>query len=538
MGDIMAGIKINKDAPLSEMELNLWIEFQESLAQLFCVPIALYDSSGDELAASELKSTVCDAVSSVQDLSHLCVDSNREVVLDAVKKGVVITAKCAMNQHKFAIPVKLSPYDTLVIVGGHTYFEGSAQEELAEGAKSAGLNDAAAKALGSSIKTLSEAAFQNMQGLIRGLAVPFIKCLYTISKFERGLANGIKKTSPKGIHALEQVFRSLVPVLDRDALYNAILMKSTELVDAGRGSLMLLDVKNGVLAMKAAKGIAKDIADTVTVKLGEGIAGRAAKSGEAIIVKDDGVTQLAGTSRSVYKTQSFISVPLKLDKRIIGVLNVSEKTSGSFTDDDLHILLSFANFAALALERGEYLTINEELKTLSTTDPLTGLYNRRYFLERLFEEAERVKRHRECFTAFMLDIDNFKAFNDTYGHKTGDLVLKGIAKLIRETVRSIDVVARYGGEEFVVLLPHTSKQDSYILAERIRREVEQTRPGVEGIDRPLTISIGVAEFPSDAETIDMLLHNADSAMYSAKKTGKNRIVQFDAKIMVAALKPR
>jgi len=218
---------------------------------------------------------------------------------------------------------------------------------------------------------------------------------------------------------------------------------------------------------------------------------------------------------------------LKLDTRVIGVINVSDKISGEvFSDDDLQLLLSFANYASIALERGAYYSMSEELKMLSMTDPLTSLFNRRYFRERLFEEVERVKRHSECFSSFMIDIDDFKTYNDTYGHIMGDEVLKGVARAIRDAVRSMDVVARYGGEEFAVILPHTNKKDSYVIAERIRKGVEELRlPGTFG--KTPTISLGVAEFPTDASHIDELIHRADSAMYGAKRMGKNRVVVYE-----------
>ena len=172
--------------------------------------------------------------------------------------------------------------------------------------------------------------------------------------------------------------------------------------------------------------------------------------------------------------------------------------------------------------------MSEELKMLSMTDPLTGLFNRRYFRERLYEEVERVKRHDGCFSTFIIDIDNFKAFNDRYGHLAGDELLKGVAKAVREAVRSMDVVARYGGEEFAVILPHTDKKDASIIAERMRKGVQDYRPPHNIFEEWPTISLGVAEFPADASHIDDLINKADRAMYLAKRMGKNRVVMYEA----------
>ena len=176
-----------------------------------------------------------------------------------------------------------------------------------------------------------------------------------------------------------------------------------------------------------------------------------------------------------------------------------------------------------------YHRMTEELKKISVTDELTGLLNRRYFQERLCEEVERAKRQCKPFTLFIIDIDDFKAFNDRYGHLAGDEALRRVARAIRDAVRSIDVVSRLGGEEFSVILPYTIKSDAHVIAERIRQEVEDLRfmgPNIPP-DQWLTISLGMAEFPKDANSIDNLIDRADKAMYVAKARGKNRIIEYD-----------
>jgi diguanylate cyclase (GGDEF)-like protein len=128
----------------------------------------------------------------------------------------------------------------------------------------------------------------------------------------------------------------------------------------------------------------------------------------------------------------------------------------------------------------------------------------------------------------VIDIDNFKYFNDTYGHVAGDEMLKSVARTIRNAVRSMDVVARYGGEEFTVILPHTNKKESHVIAERIRKEVEKLSQLSTVISEEYTISVGIAEFPLDSNTIDGIIHNADRAMYTAKRLGKNRVVFYES----------
>lgn len=340
--------------------------------------------------------------------------------------------------------------------------------------------------------------------------------------------HSVKKTM-KRPDALGEVCKTIAPVLNQEELYNAILNKSTDLVEAEQGSLMLLDSESATLTVKASKGINKSILENIKVKVGEGISGMVMENGVPVIVQDIESESFGRQNRSRYKTKSFVSIPLKVGSRTVGVINISDKITGEvFSEDDLRLLLSFAYYASIALERGAYYRMTEELKKISVTDSLTELFNRKYFQERLFEEIERSKRHNELFSIFIVDIDNFKTFNDKYGHLVGDEVLRKVAYAIRDAVRSIDVAARLGGEEFGIILPYAAKMNSYVIAERIRRSVEDIR--LIGIEAPpeqlLSVNIGIAEFPSDASCIEDIVDRADRAMYLAKAGGKNRIVCY------------
>ncbi len=331
------------------------------------------------------------------------------------------------------------------------------------------------------------------------------------------------------LNLLKGMYKTIAPVLDQEELYSTIINKSTELVGAEQGSIMILNKENMTLAVKATKGIDKRILENIRIGIGEGISGKVVEKGIPIIATDIESKPFSRRNRPRYKTGSFVSMPLKIDSRIIGVINISDKITGEvFSDDDLNLLLSFACYASIALERGTYYRMTEELKKISLTDSLTGLLNRRYFQERMFEEVERSKRHDEPFSIFMIDIDNFKAFNDRYGHLVGDEVLKRVAHVTRDAVRSIDVVSRFGGEEFSVILPYTRKTDSYVIAERIRRCVDDLRLLGDKVppDQRLSVSLGVAEFPYDADNIDGLIEKADRAMYLAKERGRNRVVGY------------
>lgn len=166
----------------------------------------------------------------------------------------------------------------------------------------------------------------------------------------------------------------------------------------------------------------------------------------------------------------------------------------------------------------------KELKELSIHDGLTGLFNKREFESRTVDEVARSKRYNSIFSLIMLDIDHFKAVNDTYGHQAGDHVLKTISNTINSEVRSVDFVARYGGEEMAVILPNINGEDTFKMSERLRKAISSL-PIPVSEDRAIhvTVSMGIATFPDDADTGDNLIRSADEALYNAKKAGRNQV---------------
>lgn len=169
----------------------------------------------------------------------------------------------------------------------------------------------------------------------------------------------------------------------------------------------------------------------------------------------------------------------------------------------------------------------EETKKQSHSDGLTGLFNRRYFDEALQGEMNRVQRYNGCFSVFFIDLDNFKKLNDTYGHQAGDLTLKVVADILQTMKRTEDTACRYGGEELVLILPETKKMNALVIAERIRKKVEETGLEFEGKKFNVTLSGGIASYPADGKEARELVHAADVALYQAKESGRNRIFVHD-----------
>ncbi len=173
----------------------------------------------------------------------------------------------------------------------------------------------------------------------------------------------------------------------------------------------------------------------------------------------------------------------------------------------------------------------EKVKLVSTTDELTGLYNRKYLQDRLEAEMSRAKRHESNVSCLLLDIDYFKVVNDMYGYEWGDVLLKKIAEMLKSFIRKEDILTRYGDEEFVIILPDTNEDNAYIFAERFRREIEKMEfiPSGEEERHQVTISGGISSYPflkNVEETANTLIRYSEHALYNAKKRGKNKIVQF------------
>ena len=225
-------------------------------------------------------------------------------------------------------------------------------------------------------------------------------------------------------------------------------------------------------------------------------------------------------------------VPLISGDELVGYFSVGEPRDHRVpTTEKVQTLEVFANQAVMAIDSaGHY----DEIRRLTFVDSLTPAYNHRFFQESLVKEIHRHERTRSAFSLVMLDIDNFKACNDTYGHPVGDEILKGLVDELIRNVRDLDVVARYGGEEFAIILPETSGLRARDVARRLRGLVaarEFIMPGLPAILR-ITISLGVAVFPDDATTGADLIARADAALYRAKKLGKNQVVMAGETIEV------
>lgn len=332
------------------------------------------------------------------------------------------------------------------------------------------------------------------------------------------------------ISSFDKFSTDMKSAVNVDQLFEVILRELTKMVQAEQASLMILNEETEDLIVKMATGASSKIIKQFKIKKGDGLAGLVAETGQPILVRDiKSDTRIKQKKRSRYKTDSFVILPLKVNNRTVGVINIADKVTGEiFNEEDLKLLTSFATQASIAIERSELYEKTEKLKKVSITDYLTNLVNRRYFQRRLREEINRANRHQLPLSLMMIDVDDFKYYNDRHGHLAGDEVLKIIGQILLGTVRNIDVVARFGGEEFAVISPQTPKEEASILAERIRAEVHDFY-FMHGDFQPqgrLTISVGLATYPEDAKDLENLINSADKALYKAKMNEKNKVIIF------------
>ena len=292
--------------------------------------------------------------------------------------------------------------------------------------------------------------------------------------------------------------------------------------------VLLLDPINNVLVVKATHGFDEnEEIRGMVFKLGEGVAGECARIGEQILIpdtrKDSRYLHYKG-KRSA--DGALLCIPMKVKDRVVGVLAWERTTLEGFTESEILFLQAIANASGVAIENAQ---LYERTRELSATDELTRVANRRAFHERLDHELRRADRFHRNVSVLMIDIDYFKRFNDTHGHLHGDTVLAKAASIFKENVREVDLVSRYGGEEFVIILPDADKVEAAAVAEKLRSRVSKTRFPLADTqpNGKLTISVGVASYPSDAADGETLLDSADFALYRAKEGGRNKVVVFD-----------
>ncbi len=332
----------------------------------------------------------------------------------------------------------------------------------------------------------------------------------------------LKRSRDSMRESIERLGETLESTHDQRGLLQLVLETAVTMTDARAGVAYAAESAS-VLTLAASTGL-DDLGFTATRRLpvATGILGTAAANGAAVrgtIGREPGQLRPAPGEPA---SGEVLAVPLRRGGRLLGVLALFERVDGTpFGSREEETIRTLAGQAGIALDNVQ---LHREAQRLSTTDPLTGLWNFRYLSMSLAREIERASRFNRPLAVLMLDIDHFKRINDTYGHARGDEVLRELASRLAEEIREVDVLARYGGEEFVLVLPETGEHGAVTLAERICTAVRRQpfTAGESTVPLRVTVSIGVATFPEHGHTPATLMRHADEALYAAKGEGRDR----------------
>lgn len=347
-------------------------------------------------------------------------------------------------------------------------------------------------------------------------------CRYVKNHQEASL---ILKKQQRELEILYEMSLTLNHGYEMETLFRKILENIMNLLKIDRASIMSYDSKTDALNTIITLG-EKHTCRLARLSMGKGIAGLVLATGKPIFAplgsEDRRFQPFNETGLKIKRIYSFACIPLLAKDSVLGVINFSMLSpKKSIKPSSLETLSVAANMVSLAFQR-------QEFYQMSIKDELTGLFSFRYFKERLEEESMRCRRYRVSFSLIIFDLDHFKSVNDTYGHPFGNIVLKEFAAVLNRNIRvGVDIPARFGGEEMIVILPHTEIEGATVVAERIRRDVEQLKLESNGISVKVTTSGGIACFPKHAETSEALLKKADAALYRAKESGRNIILASD-----------
>jgi len=324
------------------------------------------------------------------------------------------------------------------------------------------------------------------------------------------------------VRATYRLARKLSVVTGLTAVGEAAVHSIARALGARIASLAVPDADRRRLVIVSTYGYPRSLVEHLRIVPGAGVLGGVYQSGTGLRVADVSTFPGIERRRPRYRTNSLMAVPLRAGHAVLGVVSVSDRIDGRpFTRADMSKLRALAAPAALALDRERVRSEAESFAHAAAIDPVSGLFNRRYFHVRIEEELQRARRHDTPVALLMVDIDDFKSINDTYGHLVGDLVIGKIAEILRRSVRVFDVCTRFGGEEFAIVMPGSGPEDATRIAERIRQRIEGYRSPDLGTLQT-TASIGIAVSASDMSVRDLIAH-ADQGLYLAKRGGKNQV---------------
>lgn len=350
-----------------------------------------------------------------------------------------------------------------------------------------------------------------------------------ISEFMENAANHRRmKIEASEFMAFYRLSKMFASTLKLDKILDIAVTFSKEIVDYDM-AIFILKEEPETLKVAAAKGFRAAEMINKTFTADKNIIGWVIKNSKPLLFSD-----FQGDKRDTpvfpwisLPIRSLICLPLCIKDNTIGVFLIASKKENFFSAYETKIFEVIATHTATQIQNA---MMYQQMEKMATTDGLTGLFNHRHFQETLSRELERAERYNERVSLLLIDIDHFKQVNDTYGHPTGDKILKGVAKILVSSIRGVDAAARYGGEEFAVILVNSDGKGALETAERIRKIIENSKFNIGTASIHITSSLGIAVFPGDTGVDDgaqrLLISRADNALYLAKKEGRNKAYLF------------
>ena len=315
------------------------------------------------------------------------------------------------------------------------------------------------------------------------------------------------------LDALKRITFNLTSNLDLKSVLDAVVSEALHLVkDAHEAHIHLYDKDKLIFGASLDENGLKD--RQVSIPRPDGLTKTVAVRKQMVIVEDMSTHPLFVTAPKP-RSGSIIGIPLIVEAEVVGVMNLIRSHPGEFTLSEIRLLTLLADQAALAIKNAR---LHQAVSEQARRDVLTGLPNRRALDERLDEAISQAKLSGHPFSVVMMDLDGFKAVNDTYGHETGDVVLKQVAACLFQKLRSTDFLARFGGDEMTLVLPETDLPQAAFVSEKLQDSLRKLNISLpDGHVTTLGVSGGIALFPTHADTAPGLLRAADEALYRAKK---------------------
>lgn len=327
------------------------------------------------------------------------------------------------------------------------------------------------------------------------------------------------------VEVLFDLTRELAASLDLPEVLRAVVNRTLTLSEADRVKVFGRNPETGELLNYNVAAVAPGQAAYFPDPRPQGLTASVARSGQAAFIADATRHPLYA-GHDVGEMRAIASVPLMFESDVVGVMNILFSQPHHFDDEEMRLLGALADTAALAVHNA---AMHARITQLAVTDELTGLANRRRFMEVVRQEVQRARRYQRPLTLLMIDLDRLKSINDQNGHAAGDAMLRGVAEAMRHNMRATDYAARLGGDEFAALLPETGCDDAFAIAERIRAGVEKFSVTVNGALIHSTVSIGlVSRKPGEVTDLPSFIHLADDALYHSKTAGRNQVTVVDA----------